>query len=165
MDEQEIKCALENYTEFGGVYARDEIPDRITGPQGIIVNTDERESAGTHWVAIYVDGRGNGELFDSLASSNVHETFKDWMETNTKEYLFPMIPLQSSTSKLCGVYCIAFLAMRFENWSFQSIINCFAQNPVRNDLFLFSLLKGIRAEDAVCEYHSTKDNGDGKTDV
>lgn len=158
MDEQEIKCAMEAYPQFLGVYARDEIPIKVSGPTGLIVNTDNRSNPGAHWVAIYVNIKGEGELFDSLASQDVLTSFKEWMETNTTSFLFPLIPIQSSISKLCGVYCIAFLALRFENWSFSNIINCFAHNPLKNDLFLFNILKNIKASSNVCKDHSAHDD-------
>lgn len=159
MDEDEISSAMEAYPLFRGVYARDEIPHDLKRPGGIIVNTDPRSNPGSHWIAIYLDNHNTGELFDSLASEDVLSTFKDWMERNTTSYLFPLIPLQSSISKLCGVYCITFLAMRFENWSFSNIINCFAQNPLNNDIFLYNIMKGIKENKESRKTHSTQDDG------
>lgn len=160
MDEEEIKCALETYPSFGGVYARDELPSSVDGPKGFVVNTDVRASPGSHWVAILISEDGKGELFDSLASQEVLTTFKQWMENNCTEFLFPLIPIQSSISKLCGLYCISFLAMRYEGLSFSEVINCFTQNPLNNDLFLVRLLKQIKEPDAVCKDHfANKNNG------
>lgn len=158
MDEDEIKCAMEAYPNFIGVFARDEIPKGVTGPAGLIVNTDNRSNPGSHWVAIHVDRDGRGDLFDSLASQDVLTSFKNWMEQNSSTFLFPLIPIQSSISKLCGVYCIAFLALRFENWSFSNIINSFTRNPLKNDLFLFNILKHIKGTDEACNDHSTPDD-------
>lgn len=144
MDENEIVSALKKYQNFGGCFAKDEIPPHVVGPVGIIVNTDVRAKPGSHWVAIFIDANNQGELFDSLASFDVLKEFKAWMEINTTSFLFPSRPLQSAISKLCGVYCIAFLGMRFTNQSFNDVMKVFSQHPINNDLTLASLLQKIK---------------------
>lgn len=141
MDENEIKNALKFSKNFGGCFAKDEIPPFIGKSQGIIINTDERSKPGTHWIAVYIDSKGRGELFDSLASYDVLKEFDSWLSSICSEYLFPAFPVQSSISKLCGVYAIAFLRLRFENQSFDEVMQVFRRNPVMNDLLLAELLK------------------------
>ena len=61
-----------------GVFALDELPDvtREIQPWCLILNTDPKIQAGTHWLALYALLSGGIELFDSfgfaLSMYNLH---------------------------------------------------------------------------------------------
>ena len=48
-------------TKFNGVYSRNNLPNIKDGTY--VINLDEYESIGTHWIALYVNG--NNINFDS----------------------------------------------------------------------------------------------------
>ena len=40
--------------KFNGVYSSDNLPDKITD-EAYVVNLNEYESTGTHWIALYLN--------------------------------------------------------------------------------------------------------------
>ena len=51
----QITWWMRHYTNnFLGVYARDEMPCIYKCPPSVIINTDSRQLAGKHWVAVFV---------------------------------------------------------------------------------------------------------------
>lgn len=50
---------------FDGVFAEDRLPSCIRRPSSYVVNFDKANQPGSHWIAIYFDGCGNCEYFDS----------------------------------------------------------------------------------------------------
>ena len=59
----EIQKYYQNKPEFNGVYSRDNLPKIKDGLY--VVNFDEYESAGTQWIAVYVNG-DNVTYFDNF---------------------------------------------------------------------------------------------------
>ena len=60
----EISKYYENEPRFNGVYSRDNLPKTIKNG-AYVINLDEYEDVGTHWIALYVK---NNEViyFDSF---------------------------------------------------------------------------------------------------
>ena len=61
----EIQKYYENEPKFNGVYSRNDLSKIKDRPN--IVNFDEYESIGTHWIALYVNTKSI-TYFDSLNS-------------------------------------------------------------------------------------------------
>ena len=84
-----------------------------------ILNTDAAGQPGMHWLAFYYDGSVRGrmlEYFDSYGMDiewypNVHNAI---IAHGLKHVCTTVnrLPLQSITSKVCGQYCLVFLAWR-----------------------------------------------------
>ena len=52
----EIREYYKNEARFNGVYSRDNLPKTIK--KGVyVINLDEYEDAGTHWIALYVKNK------------------------------------------------------------------------------------------------------------
>jgi hypothetical protein len=89
---------------FRGVYAADEltVPRMLLKNQCCIVNLDERESSGSHWIALAQDG-GDLLVYDSfgrsiaIANGDVIHTEND--------------PEQKMTEMNCGQRCLAWLCV------------------------------------------------------
>lgn len=152
MDENEIRCALSNYKDFGGVFAFDEKP-RLNGPIGVVINTEESSKSGLHWISVYVDEYGNGEFFDSLASPTTFKQFEPYLKENCVEFLIPTFPIQSSISRTCGIYASAFLALRFEECSLYDFMNIFSRRTIANDIIIGRILNAIKEEESRCDDH------------
>jgi len=91
-----------------GVYARDRLPKRIRRPLAIIINTDESNEAGTHWVSIYIDKSGRGVYFDSYGLPPYYPEFRKFLKKNTSSYTYNKKRIQGQDGP-CGQYCLYFL--------------------------------------------------------
>ena len=62
---------------FTSVLPSDRLPDAVSErPKGFIVNTDNSERPGTHWIAIYLTRDGKGEFLDSYGQQPIVITVK-----------------------------------------------------------------------------------------
>lgn len=139
----ELLDKLDEFNEFAGVYARDELPSNIGWPMGLIVNTDLSSQPGTHWIAIYIDSEGNGEYFDSYGFQPNFVSFRNYLKNNCIKYFYNPISLQCFTCVTCGEYCVAYLCSRFIGLSYFDFINLFTKNPHKNDIIVKSLFNSI----------------------
>ena len=69
----EIHNALKN-DEFSNrvfkmVLARDRLPRIIRYPSAYVVNTDNHDKGGEHWIALFYDSNGYCTFFDSFGRS------------------------------------------------------------------------------------------------
>ena len=134
---------LKHFENFEGVFARDELPENVNWPVGLIVNTDLRSKPGTHWVAIFIDENGKGEYFDSYGFQPKYIQFKNFLNNNCISYFYNTVSLQCHTCVTCGHYCIAFLMSRFVGMSFIDFIMLFTSDPHKNDIIIKQLFDTI----------------------
>jgi len=112
-----------------GVYARNQIPKHIvTFPCGFIVNTDNSDLAGTHWLAFYFQSKDKSEFFDSYGHS------PDYFNFIASAYNDKRV--QSNTSDVCGQYCLYYLMNRCRGKSMKSTLNQFGDDYNKNDAFV-----------------------------
>jgi len=89
---------------FDGVCSSEDLPQRRS-PKLLVANTDPAYLPGEHWIAMFIDERGNGQYFDSFGRPPskmfwcyLNEHCKRWTQ-NTTQY-------QRVISELCGQYCV-----------------------------------------------------------
>jgi hypothetical protein len=123
------------------VYAADTIPYVIGKPAAIIVNTDEHDKPGTHWVAMYIPKRGCIEFFDSYGIPPLVEGHMKFL--NKKGVIYNKLELQSFTSNVCGQFCLCFLGSRMNGHSMRDFQNLFSKNKKSNDLIVRSHVNKI----------------------
>ena len=117
-----IECLVSRLVDgvrFLGVFARDELPDltREIRPWCLILNTDPKNQAGTHWIALYAPLSGGIELFDSFGfSPSIHSL--DFLDP-----LHSFYSLQSPSTSVCGNYCIVYIYLRSHNYSLSDIVD------------------------------------------
>lgn len=147
MDEKEIADLLDNLPCFLGVYARDELPKKITKwPTALVVNTDPRSRPGEHWVAFFMRDKDTIEYFDPYGIRPLYIEYFDFIKRNCKRWYYnelhfqPTIPL----SVACGLYCTLYIRIRCNGISFNDFIRLFAKNIKFNDLLLQIYLKYIQ---------------------
>ena len=58
----EIQKYYQNEPTFNGAYSRNNLPKMWNGPY--VINLDEYESTGTHWIAFYVDVNNGSSSHD-----------------------------------------------------------------------------------------------------
>lgn len=91
--------------QFKGVYARDHFNEKTSKPGLYVINTDDSDKPGEHWVAIYNNGRE--EFFDSYGN---HPSY--FGINTTKNVIYNKTRYQNDLSTCCGQYCIYFLTLR-----------------------------------------------------
>ena len=105
----EIKEYYENKPRFNGVYFRDNLPKTIKNG-AYVINLDEYEDVGTHWIALYVKNNGI-TYFDSFGVEHVPKEIKRFLEH--KSIKTNIFRIQADTSIMCGYFCIGFIDFTF----------------------------------------------------
>lgn len=130
---------------FIGVFPSDDLPKNSERfPFMMVVNTDPHNQPGTHWLAIYSKTPRSIEFFDSYGNS------PDFFNQNIRSYVqkydfvtFNDTPLQSSSTAVCGQYCIYYLYYKARNHSLKSIISSFTPKYVLNDMRVYNFVKKL----------------------
>ena len=105
----EIKEYYENEPRFNSVYSRDDLP-KTKRNGAYVINLDEYEDVGTHWIALYVK---NNKItyFDSFGVEHVPKEVKRFIEHKSiKRNIFR---IQADNSIMCGYFCIGFIDFMF----------------------------------------------------
>lgn len=118
---------------FLGVFPINRLPQRLPNlPVLFILNTNTDNLPGQHWKAVYVSQKGEGEVFDSLAST-VSLVLQHWMNTFTKKWTVSTLTLQNPLSPSCGAYVLYYVLTRLKHVSFDSFNAMFSNNVLDND--------------------------------
>lgn len=142
MQASEINAVLENFpyfkSNFKGIFAIDQIPNRIKYREFLIGNTDIASGQGKHWFAVIKTKKGTIELFDSLGADSSKQQFYYNYCKNIKginEILINSTQFQSSNTSTCGQFTMYFLINRLFNLdiSFKqflkiSFVQCLEEN-------------------------------------
>ena len=83
----------------------------INRPYRFIVNTDQSSDPCRHWCAIYDDGYGHVEFFDSYGRAPDKNSvyISRWINQRAVTFNFCRKQLQGDYSTVCGRYCILHL--------------------------------------------------------
>ena len=128
---------------FVGSYANDRLPVTVQRPAGLIINTQNSDQPGQHWVAVYIPNSGYGVYFDSLGGAPSVQV-KQFLERNTRSWVRTPTPIQHSRSTLCGLYCIVFLYFMSRHCSLRHFLNFFYTTQLHcNDYILLCIAKHI----------------------
>ena len=116
MDTHQIRAILEHdymtKDVFRGVYAIDQLPSYQPGMY--VINTDERDEPGEHWLAVY-----NKEFFDSYGNPPMDNRIVKFLGP---DYTYNAVPLQQELSNACGFYCVYYLLQRARGHCAEDII-------------------------------------------
>lgn len=124
---------------FVGVFPMDLLPKNQVKqwkrPFCLIVNSAPSSSQGEHWLAVYVDEHGVGELFDSYGHSAefYDQRLETFLKKNCSEHSFNTRELQTLWSDTCGQFCLYHLLFRCRQIPANDIIKQFSRNKVIND--------------------------------
>ena len=97
----EIQKYYENEPKFNGVYSRNKIKE-----EAYIINLDEYESIGTHWIALYVNDN-NVTYYDSFGVEHTPKEIKKFI--GNKSIITNIYRIQVYDSIMCGYFCIVFI--------------------------------------------------------
>ena len=121
------------------VIAKVNLPDVVsTYPSAFVCNTHDSDQPGEHWVAMYVDQRG--DYFDPYGQKAQHIEFTNFMNEHCSEWAHNDNTLQSHMSTVCGEYSVAFLMFRCRNVSMSAFSRLFSTDLVANDCRVFDWL-------------------------
>ena len=132
---------------FRGVFPRDLLPLRV--PQATrcayVINTDTSHGPGKHWVAVFFDGLGGADYFDSFGLPPRHVEVEKFIKRNSSSPLrYSSRLIQSVTSWFCGLYVVYFVAARCRGLSLRSLLVPFKPLRTRlNDRLVLRLLQQI----------------------
>ena len=65
--------------DFKGVVPRDKLPQKVTYPTSIVMNTHKSSQSGEHWLALYYDENGMCSFFDSFGMDPDFYGLKDYI--------------------------------------------------------------------------------------
>lgn len=122
---------------FKGVYSSDLLPWRLAKKGIYVVNTDPSTEPGSHWVVLSTFDLHKNivDYFDSYGKTPIQEVLELLLRNgffcryNTKI-------LQSSTSNVCGNYCIFFAYFMSYGYSMKEFVALFSDNVQRNDFLV-----------------------------
>lgn len=125
---------------FRGVFPADKLPKPITDgnehklPAAYIVNTENSDSSGSHWLAIYQGEAGKADVFDSFGSQieTYNPLFKRFLG-NLQLMQQQRQQLQQIGSTVCGQYCMFFIMKRSLGYTYEQLIHLFTDNRKAND--------------------------------
>ena len=126
-------------SNFCGVKARVQLPNKISYPCGFVVNTDNKKEAGEHWVAIYFYDRNKSIFFDPMGFSPKYHKFQKYIKKHSKEYEWNDQQIQSLSSINCGYFCVLFIQKISRNYSFGRFLKLFRKNKQYNDALINKL--------------------------
>ena len=109
------------------------------GPKFVILNTDESDGRGLHWVAVYIPYSGPLEFFDSLGKSPewYHDYFRDWLVSSGRGYLRNEHRYQDYGTSTCGQFCLYYGIKRLRGESMREIVQTLnARNLHRNEFLV-----------------------------
>ncbi len=134
----QINQIMSKFQDFKGTIMKDEIKKLLPNIQpqsrlAFIINTDTSDKPGSHWQAIYIDGRSGPESSNSLEfydsfgrsiPSDVLEDCKLILKILKPETILKVkenrVIMQSDDTSNCGWFCCRFLIDRFRGQSFSS---------------------------------------------
>ena len=129
---------------FLGVFARDEIPKPQQYTSCLIANTDEADQPGMHWVAIIYLAKKKTEFFDSFAFAPI--TYN----VNLPNAKSSAYRIQSTTSTVCGQFCLFYLYYRSLGHSMFKIYTMFSPNYIANDTLVRTFVRLAKRNTSAC---------------
>ena len=107
---------------FCGVYPADGIEAPRIFPASMIVNLDEGDEPGSHWVAMFSRDEGEVDYFDSYGQPPPEGGIKQYFDSFAKRKVNPFV-IQSVVSPVCGHYCLYFIFMRSKGTTYDMLLN------------------------------------------
>jgi len=133
MSTNQISCILSDVRSFLGVFPSDRLPQSITRPSTIIVNTDVHTQTGSHWLAIRLEPRSSsGFYFDSYGLSPDVLDIQTFLRRNCTVLNYNTVQLQEPTSTVCGQYCSLFALYTDRDYTGRQFVGLF--HPRHADL-------------------------------
>ena len=126
----EISEYYSNEPRFNGVYSRDNLP-KITKKGAYVINLDEYENTGTHWIALFV--KTNEVIyFDSFGIEHIPKEINKFISSN-KKIKANIFRIQAYDSIMCRYFCIEFIDYILKGKTLLDYTNLFSPNDFKNN--------------------------------
>lgn len=144
MDTYELQYILDHSYSFNNIHsvvcAKDELSKEENVADAYIVNTDNSNQPGKHWILLYFKDN-TGFYYNSYGSSiPIQEEIVDFMNINSYKWTRNNNRIQSVNSYMCGVFCIFVLDLLVKNVNLPKIINSVFhtrhENLYKNDVIV-----------------------------
>ena len=142
MNTLQINEEMKNFSCYKGTFSKNLLPQKIINerPIAFIINTDNNDKPGEHWVSIFISRSNTCQYFDSFGRYPLQEIINFLKINNIKYLTYNTKILQSFYSNTCGAFCILFVKLRCSNFSFKNFINLFTNNNISNDELAVKIL-------------------------
>lgn len=130
----DIDFLMKDVKTFKGVYPKDKLKSVKKFKDGsLIINLDDSDGSGTHWVAINIDStKSYVEYYDSFGLNPTNEIVA-FLNKYKKPIKYQDNQLQNDKSVLCGYYCCDYLVQRANNIDPEIILKQFSNKPSLNN--------------------------------
>ena len=142
----EISEYYKNESKFNGVYSRNNLPNKIKKGT-YVINLDEYENTGTHWVALFVKPKYTA-YFDSFGIKHISKEINKFIHNDmTKSSAIARIKsnifrTQAYDSIMCGYFCIEFINYMLKGKTLLDYTNLFSRNDFKkNDQVIKRIFK------------------------
>ena len=121
-----------------GVFPADRLPVVEKYPCAFIVNSDESDQPGTHWLAVYLTRDGGAEFVDSygLSPETYGERFYAFLRKHGSRLIHNEVRLQSFNTTVCGQHCLFYLLHCCRDISMRAITSTFTDDYLVNDVLV-----------------------------
>lgn len=103
----------------------------------MIVNLDESDELGSHWVLLYLKP-GRNIYFDSYGKPP-NTAIKQWLEDQDQPIQSNTVQIQGYGTDYCGLYVLFFYYYLARGWDLQRILCYFNRKNLKaNDTFLIN---------------------------
>jgi len=113
------------------------------------VNTDRYGHPGQHWCAIYSNGYGQVECFDSYGRSPARNSIDiaRWIHKRANTVLINPHQLQGNQSSVCGHYCLLYLRQRQCGVTLHAYVESFDHfNLEANDAYVVDVISSMYSD-------------------
>ena len=133
----EIREYYKNEPRFNGVYSRNNLPKTIR-KGAYVINLDEYENTGTHWVALFVK-TNEAIYFDSFGIEHIPIEINKFINNDTtkssslERIESNIFRIQAYDSIMCGYLCIEFINYMLKGKTLLDYTNLFSPNDFKNN--------------------------------
>ena len=132
----EISEYDKNEPRFNGVYSRNNLTKTIRSKElgstvkkgAYVINSDEYENIGTHWIALFVKPK-YVVYFDSFGIEHIPKEVKHAI--GNKEIKANIFRIQAYDSIMCGYFCIEFINYMFDGKSLIDFTSLFSPHDFK----------------------------------
>ncbi len=124
---------MKDVPNFRGVYPKDQLPTSIEENESGIVNLENSNKSGSHWVAYYNDKKLKYVLyFDSFGVPPPKELEK-YLRTSNKKIQYNTSQIQAFRFTSCGYYSMMFIISMNNGMDYYDFVMQFDPTPTQNN--------------------------------
>ena len=127
----EISEYYVNEPRLNGVYSTNNLPNKIK-KGAYVINLDEYENTGTHWVSLFVKQKYTVYL-DSFGIEHIPKEINKFINNNIESNIFR---IQAYDSIMCRYFCIEFINYMLKGKTLLDYTNLFLPNDFKRTIKL-----------------------------